>query len=100
MHPRVASWACLEKQWFQTDSVKSRLPWLKNTDRYFSSENSPEGAPLKYSPMNCLSTRTHQILPTISMSAKSYEGFLNVDNFEGGTLMAHPVGRILGLSIH
>ena len=47
-----------------------------------SSKNSPEGAPVKFLPLNFLSTRTHHIWPRFSISAMCYEGILNVENFE------------------
>ena len=45
-------------------------------------------------------TRTHQIWPRISLCAIWYEGILNVDIFEGWTLLAQPAGKTLGLSAH
>ena len=60
-----------------------------------SSQNSPKGAPLKCSPMIAYCTRTHQIWPRISLCAICYEGNLNVDSFERGTLLAHPAGKHL-----
>ena len=47
-----------------------------------SSKNSPEGAPVKFLPLNFLSTRTHHIWPRFSLSAMCYEGILNVENLE------------------
>ena len=59
-----------------------------------------KGCATEVFPMDCLSKRTSQIWPRTSLCAPWYEGILNVDNVEGGTLVAHPAGKMLGLSAH
>ena len=65
-----------------------------------SSQNSPEGAPLKSSPMNCQSTRIDQIWTRIFLCAISYEGSFNVNIFEWGDFIGSPSRKTLGLSAH
>ena len=89
-HARVLNWAILENI-CQVEPAQyvNFLYWASSTGRIFSrlwhdsSQISLEGAPMKSSPMNCLSSRTHQTWPRISLCAKCYEGILNVDNFRG-----------------
>ena len=96
-------------------------PPLANTGKYTSSRASPiqdfpyransTGRIFSYMtqlrtlawplcPMSCLSIRIHEIWPRIFLSVMCYEGILKIENIEGGTLVAHPAGKIPGLSAH